>query len=86
MRAQEVTDTPSFEHDCPACTFLGRYQGADLYHCLIQGPRLPTVIARHSSSPPDYSSGLPAADYDERLHEARERARTRGLKIDLCID
>jgi hypothetical protein len=46
---------PQFEHDCEDCKFLGSYDGRDLYFCPGGGP---TIIARRSSDPPDYSSGL----------------------------
>lgn len=78
MRAEAIADdTPQYEHDCPACTFLGRMGLVDLYHCAQRG--MPTVIARHSSNGPDYVSGMPLADHVPELGEARERARARGL-------
>lgn len=46
---------PQFQHDCETCTFLGHYNEHDLYHCKSTAP---TVIARRSDDPPDYSSGL----------------------------
>lgn len=51
-------DKPQFEHDCNACKFLGRAEHfpADLYFC-PQG-NIPTIIARFSSDPSDYSSGM----------------------------
>lgn len=45
---------------CEKCTFLAHYQNCDLYHCTQMG-NLPTVIARLSSEPSDYISGLPVA-------------------------
>ena len=51
----------SFKHDCNACVFLGHYQGSDLYFCPRGGPAangIPTVIARRSNDPPDYTSGM----------------------------
>lgn len=44
---------PIHEHDCSACTFLGRLDGDDLYHCPNFGGAL---IARHSSRPSDNGS------------------------------
>lgn len=53
---------PRFVHDCPNCIYLGQhgdgilFPHADLYFC----PQFidPTVIARYSDKPSDYSSGL----------------------------
>lgn len=51
---------PKFNHDCDRCIFLGRFceegYDDDLYFC-AQGGSLPTLIARHSSDGPDYTSG-----------------------------
>lgn len=51
---------PRFEHDCNHCIFLGSFceegYNDDLYFC-TQGGSLPTLIARHSSDDPDYTSG-----------------------------
>ena len=41
---------PKFTHDCEACTFLGPYQGYDLYVCDT------SVIARFGNDGPEYSS------------------------------
>ena len=45
---------PIHQHDCDRCVFLGTLDQRDLYFC----PGEPTVIARRSSDPPDYQSGL----------------------------
>lgn len=45
---------PKFTHDCDACTFLGTYDGIDLYFC----PGEPTIIARYGDDGPEYSSGI----------------------------
>lgn len=45
-----------YKHDCAACTFLGRFGSVDLYHCPQHG--LPTLIARRSSRPDDYTSSI----------------------------
>lgn len=75
-------ETPLYEHDCSHCTFLGtgEYAGRafDLYHCK-QGHLVPTVIARASSSPHDYMSGMALAMFDPVLREALSRAHVRGL-------
>lgn len=79
MTTEEV---PNYEHDCINCTFLGTGEFAgriyDLYFCK-QGHLLPTVIARASGAPHDYSSGLELARVDPVLREAYERARRAGL-------
>ena len=55
---------PKYKHDCSKCVFLGRYAKADLYVCPAEGNIIDTVIARFSSDPPDYISGLMfALDY-----------------------
>lgn len=55
----------NYEHDCESCRSLGStdYKGkpVDLYVCGKQGEGLPTLIARWSSEPQDYSSGLESA-------------------------
>ena len=78
---------PAFTHDCDACTFLGTYDEADLYHC-GQGGRIPTVIARYSSEGPDYASGLYGLDNDGAMctlraprRVARALAAARGLPV-----
>lgn len=69
-----------FQHDaCPGCRYLGPWgtegKPIDLWFC-DQGGNLPTVIARYSDTPEDYSSGwtvqLP------ELVEARRRAHRRS--------
>lgn len=78
-------EPPRFKHDCARCTYLGRYAGTyfgkyeegDLYHCTQH--TFPTVIARFSDRPQDYSSGMLLARDDPRLGEALKRARERGL-------
>lgn len=51
--------TKRFQHDSDCCRFLGHGLGHDLYYCHQHS--LPTVIARHSSVPSDYESGMAAA-------------------------
>lgn len=77
---------PRYQHDCSACTFLGQHGDADLYHCPQHG--LPTLVARLSSSPPDYTSFL--ADLVRRdemvfrghaLAEAYRRAQALRLPL-----
>lgn len=52
MTTKEIK--PQFDHDCESCTFLGIFEGEDLYYC----PHEPTVISRRSSDGPDYRSGI----------------------------
>jgi len=66
-----------YTHDCPRCHFLGQHQDQDLYFC-EQGQR-PTVIARFSSKPSDYESGIYGSFSDGALAVARQTAQTRGL-------
>lgn len=69
-----------YQHDCDKCTFLGEHENADLYFC-PQGGLSPTVIARYSSVPPDYESGLVFAKSGTHLGEAKQRAMARGLLL-----
>lgn len=66
--------TPRYEHDCDNCNYLGIFHFVprsdedcqeavfDLYFC-SQGGIRPTVIARESSEPSEYSSGFGVAQY-----------------------
>lgn len=49
--------TARFQHDCSQCSFLGHGLGCDLYYC----DKSPSLIARHSSIPSDYESGISVA-------------------------
>lgn len=74
---------PQFVHDHDDCVYLGAHrvghgQVADLYFC-EQGGMLATVIARFSSEPSNYTSGMALADFDPYLAEARKRSIARGL-------
>lgn len=73
---------PIYIHDCDHCTFLGtvEFEGRefDLYFCK-QGHFVPTVIARGSSQPHDYTSGIQLAKVDPVLGEALARAQERNL-------
>lgn len=79
-----MTQQPRFAHDkCSACTFLGHVQcpelgACDLYFC-SQDVFGPTVIARFSSEPPDYSSGLCFIVSRRALAIAAHRAVEKGL-------
>lgn len=90
-RHVKTKNSPLFEHDCTCCTFLGRFDGQDLYH--HGGSVETTLIARWSSDGPDYTSGLVfskpfrnAVDgkmkpANKWLAEARKRAERLGLKL-----
>ena len=69
---------PRHKHDCDQCDYLGQYEGADLYFC---GKSLPTVIARYSDEPSDYTSGLEIAKtgLNSALWAAYQEALKRGF-------
>lgn len=81
---------PLYEHDSDCCTYLGQlrqkdgpYRGLyDLYYCPQMGS--PTVLARWSSSGPDYYSGVCFASPDRNplLFEALNRAQDAGLSFE----
>lgn len=70
--------SPQYEHDCSHCTFLGRHNGHDLYHC-VQGGYMPTIVARYGNDGSEYTSGFEFAQFNPNLAEARRRAKERGL-------
>jgi len=84
--SEPPSHAPHFEHDCPLCTYLGEAEYGDrvfdLYFC-SQGHSVPTVIARGSDNPHDYTSGLALAEVDPLLREALERAKRRGLNVEM---
>lgn len=51
----------------------------DLYWCDAQG--YPTVLARYSDEPSEYTSGLAGASLHPALGEARRRAVALGLRV-----
>lgn len=69
---------PVHTHDCSACTFLGCYNGHDLYHC---SQALPTVIARHGSGGGDYVSGAAIAAATTFTGEAGTFVGSRALRV-----
>jgi hypothetical protein len=75
------TESPLYRHNCSRCVFLGttEFDGAnyDLYYC-AQGHLFPTIIARGSSDPHNYASGMALAAIDPVLREAYERSKQRG--------
>lgn len=68
---------PEYEHDCPNCTFLGKFEDDevifDLYYC---GNPMQTVVARYSDDGPKYVSGISVAksNLEPSLTEALKRA------------
>lgn len=72
----EPESTPQFEHDCDSCTYLGQFEGYDLYFC--QQGTLPTVIARFGNDGHEYLSGMPVA-YHPPLSVAKHLAILMGL-------
>lgn len=74
-------DKPLFQHDCDGCTFLGTYQGSDLYACARNGV-IDTVIHRFGNDGPEYGSGLLFAQRNliPELVEALRRAKALGMK------
>lgn len=70
---------PLFPNSSGAQTFLGSYDGHDLYFDPQIG--IPTVIARFGPGPSQYKSGMEIAlrGADVHLIEARRRALERGL-------
>ena len=76
-----TTEAPRYTHDCDCCKFLGHLGDADLYVHPGKGADEihQTVIARYSSSGPDYRSGMGFAfGQDAELTEARQRAERAG--------
>ena len=71
---------PRYEHDdCNGCQFLGRCNGKDLWYHQSDVTLLCSVIARSSSEPSDYISGLAFVGTDADLTEAYHRAMAAGL-------
>ncbi len=67
-----------YAHDCDRCKPLGVFGGADLYYCDQGELVMPTLIARNSSEPSDYQSGLAFAATNPALQEAKARAVSLG--------
>ena len=75
---QQENEHPHFTHDCDVCTFLGHFNGYDLYVHATEG--IKTVIARNGEDGA-YKSGIWAANSDPELAEAKKRAIERGLLV-----
>jgi hypothetical protein len=75
---------PLFRHDCDKCVFLGTLNRKDLYVCPIGDKQIGTLVARASSVPSDYASGLQfALDYEKRHYTVSENGE--ALYIALCL-
>lgn len=60
-------EPPTYQHNCEACTYLGNFDGHDLYHCTqARLPSTRTLIARFGPGP-DYLSGVEFVDDDTGL-------------------
>lgn len=69
-----------YRHDCENdCLYLGPYGEYDLYVHQDSGNYAETVIARKSSEPSDYVSGILAAKRYPELHEALKRSAYAGI-------
>ena len=51
-----MKQTPIHKHNCPDCTFLGSYRGADMYFCRAWGAKRVTLILRDGSAGHEYDS------------------------------
>jgi len=71
---------PIHAHDCPECTHLGSSYTVDYYHCK-QGDRKfsATLIARYSSEPSDYSSGMGFYNFTYHINVAGNLALDQRL-------
>jgi hypothetical protein len=96
-RTYTPKELPHFVHNCPYCKFLGSWawRGVlwDLYFCRQGSLNLPDVIARYSSEPDDFQSGLDTAaeikkhpqvldQLNDPLVRAMDMALSRGLLKD----
>lgn len=73
-------DKPKFKHECPNCTFLGRFDGEieyDLYYCTQGG--LPTIVARHGDPEVMYVSGMALSKAHPAIFRGKVLARKAGL-------
>lgn len=75
----ENPEVPTFLHDCNDCVFLGHMLDSDMYFCDMGNNEGYTVIARKSSVPEDYISGLEMAPYVPELDVALSLANALGL-------
>ena len=50
----QATPGPQYAHDCERCTFLGRIDEGDVWHCPNDGGG--SIIVRFGDDGPEYSS------------------------------
>lgn len=67
-----------YKHDCADCKPLGEFGTADLYFHASKEQIAVMVVARYSSKPEDYHSGLVGVDRILDLAEAKKRAIEMG--------
>ena len=67
-----------FKHWCPTCIPLGSHNEKDLYFCK-ESTNVTTVLARYGDGESEYLSGIHAAQFNEDLAEALNRAKQAGL-------
>lgn len=72
-----MREKPLFTHDCEKCTFLGVFDGRDLYH--HESPI--SLIARFGNEPWDYESGIALVNIMPHITEAHKRAGDLGLNL-----
>ena len=71
---------PIHKHDCPKCTHLGSSDTVDYYHCKQDHRKFSgTLIARYSSEPSDYSSGMGFYNFIYDINVAGNLALDQGL-------
>lgn len=63
---------PIWEHDCNRCTFLGHFEGHDLYACVGRQDVGPTLIARYGA--------------DEDCYEGLELSKAPLKNLDADVD
>lgn len=69
-----------YRHDCEDdCLYLGPYGEYDLYVHQDSGNYAETVIARKSSEPSDYVSGIQVAKHYSELRAALQRSIDAGI-------
>lgn len=84
LEPNRLLPEPRFEHDCTTCIFLGSETVGGAWHDLYFHPGgigngHANVLARESSDPGNYRSGMSFVDRDGALALAYIRAQRRGL-------
>lgn len=77
--------TPRYKHDCDICTYLGQFNGLDLYVCRADGDAriLGTYVARYGDDGSEYTSGKWLVKTHPAICEAHRLATVQGLALDL---